>query len=166
MASSRKEEEHDYRPINNEASQSGEERSNSLERASAKLENKLSCKCFWGSLGLIVFMLLVLLLIGMTTAALVVIPISRAFSDAPNRLLGFYETVVVVAGAYLVYKGIFDKKPTLESAIKKRNANGDTNGSNQQYASDSEDKRLAAFYDHVVNIVLNYKVDSTEESEN
>ena len=116
---------------------------------------------------------LVLLLIGMTTAALVVIPISRTFSDAPNRLLGFYETVVVVVGAYLAYKGIFDRKPTFEDAIKKRkqqipsrrNANGDTNRSNQQNASDSEDERLAAFYDHVVNIVLNYKTDSTKEKE-
>ena len=116
---------------------------------------------------------LVLLLIGMTTAALVVIPISRAFSDAPNRLLGFYETVVVVVGAYLAYKGIFDRKPTLENAIKKRkrqnpsqrNVNSDTNSNNQQNVSDSEDKRLAAFYDHVVNIVLNYKADSTKERE-
>lgn len=132
-----------------------------------------SCKCFWGSIGITVFMLLVLLLIGMTTAALVVIPISRVFSDAPNRLLGFYETVVVVAGAYLAYKAIFDRKPTLESAIKKRKCqipsctkvDGDTNGLNQQNVSDSEDERLAAFYDHVVKIVLSYETESTKEKE-
>lgn len=52
----------------------------------------------------------VLVLIGMTTATLVVIPISRAFSDAPNRLLGVYETVIFVAGAYIAYKGSFKKK--------------------------------------------------------
>ena len=114
-----------------------------------------------------VFVLLVLVLIGMTTAALVVVPTSRAFSDAPNRLLGFYETLIVVAGAYLAYKNIFDKKPlTLESAIKKgkyripyQRNDGDTNGNNQQQVSDSEDEKLAAFYDHVVNIVVNYKTD-------
>ena len=193
-ASSSGDEEHDgigvhsTSTINNGASPNGEERTNLMGREDASdhpptslnpfcsfanLKKNISCKCIRGSIGIVVFMLLVLLLIGMTTAALVVVPISRAFSDAPNRLLGFYETVVVVAGAYLAYKGIFDRKPTLESAIKKRkwqipsrrNANGDTNGSNQQNASDSEDERLAAFYDHVVNIVLNYKTDSTKEKE-
>ena len=127
------------------------------------LRNERVFKCIWCSIG-IFFVLLVLVLIGMTTAALVVVPISRAFSDAPNRLLGFYETLIVVAGAYLAYKNIFDKKPTLESAIKRRNhqipyqrIDGDTKSNDQQQESDSEDEKLAAFYDHVVNIVVNYK---------
>ena len=123
-------------------------------------------KCIWVSIG-IFFVLLVLLLIGITTAALVVVPVSRTFSDAPNRLLGFYETVVVIAGAFLAYKSFFNKKPTLETAIKKGNPQlayqrngGNTNGNDL-----TEDQKVAAFYDHVVDIVVKYNPTDMHESE-
>ena len=96
----------------------------------------------------------------MTTAALVVVPISRAFSDAPNRLLGFYETVIVVAGAYLAYKSFFNKKFTLETAIKKRKRHirlqGNDSTSNSNWKQLPDDKKVEEFYDYVVELVTKY----------
>ena len=42
------------------------------------------------------FAFLILTLVGLITALLAVIPISKSFSDAPNRLLGFYQTAIVL----------------------------------------------------------------------
>lgn len=66
------------------------------------------------------FTLVILSLTCMITAALVIIPISKAFSDVPNRLLGFYQTAVVFVGAILIYKNYFKKKPSIEFAVKDR----------------------------------------------
>ena len=66
------------------------------------------------------FVILIVFLVGMTTAALVTVtvPISKAFTDASNQLLGFYQLQVVFIGAYVVYKSLFEKKP-IEIAIRK-----------------------------------------------
>ena len=70
--------------------------------------------------GILFFTVLTLFLIGMITAALVTIPISKAFTDTSNRLLGFYQTALVLVGAYLFYRSVFKKKTTLESEIQNR----------------------------------------------
>ena len=126
-------------------------------------------KCIWG-ITIPFFALLVIILIGLTTAALVVIPISKAFSDAPNRLVGFYQTTVVVVGVYFAYKSFFKKTPTLEMAIKKRMKHILNHGSNKNENSKwqrlSEDEKVAAFYDYVVDLVAKYgrKLDLEEDS--
>ncbi len=51
-------------------------------------KNERLLKCMWG-ITIPFFALLVVSLIGLITAALVVVPISKAFSDAPNWLVGF-----------------------------------------------------------------------------
>ena len=123
------------------------------------------------------FALIVLTLIGLITAALVVIPISKAFSDAPNRLVGFYQTAIVVAGVYIAYKGFFKKKPTLETAIKKRLKHilkhGSDKRKNKKWKRLSKDEKVAAFYDYVVELVAQYdpeqrklKQDKKEENPN
>ena len=57
------------------------------------------------------FAILIVFLVGMTTAVLVTVPISKVFTDATNRLLGFYQTAFVLnfIGAYVVYKSLFEK---------------------------------------------------------
>ena len=117
--------------------------------------------CIWGST-IAIFMLFLLILIGMTTAALVVVPISRTFSDAPNRLLGFYETVIVVTGAYLAYKGIFRKKITLEAAVKKRMQHIRHKGNDDDWQHFSDDEKIAVFYDFVVELVAKLHPEQSE----
>ena len=53
---------------------------------------------------------LVICLIAMITTTLAVVQISRSIGDASDRLLGFYQTVVVLIGAYFIYKKLFTKK--------------------------------------------------------
>ena len=139
-------------------------------------KNEKLLKCMWG-ITIPFFALIVLTLIGLTTAALVVIPISKAFNDAPNRLVGFYQTAIVVAGVYIAYKGFFKKKPTLETAIKKRIKHilkhGRDKRKNQKWNRLSKDEKVAAFYDYVVELVAQYdpeqrkpKQDNKEETPN
>ena len=109
----------------------------------------------------VLFVPFVLILIGMTTAALVVIPISRAFSDAPNRLLGFYETVIAVAGIYFAYISFFNKKPTLENAVKKRKKHILRQENDSDWQQLSEDERVAVFYDYVVKLAVQYDPQQT-----
>ena len=110
---------------------------------------------------IVLFVPFILILIGMTTAALVVVPISRAFSDAPNRLLGFYETVIVVAGAYFAYMSFFNNKPTLETAIKKRGKHILRREDDSKWQQLSEDERVAIFYDRVVELAVQYDPQQT-----
>lgn len=122
-------------------------------------KNEQVLKCMWG-ITIPFFALIVLTLIGLTIAALVVIPISKVFSDAPNRIVGFYQTAIVVVGVYFAYKGFFKKKPTLETAIKKRikhilNHGSDKN-KNKKWKRLSKDEKVAAFYDYVVDLVAKY----------
>ena len=122
-------------------------------------KNERVLKCMWG-ITIPFFALIVLALIGLTTAALVVIPISKAFSDAPNRIVGFYQTAIVVVGVYFAYKGFFKKKPTLETAIKKRIKHildhGSDKNKNKKWKRLSKDEKVAAFYDYVVELIANY----------
>ena len=50
-----------------------------------------------------IIVILLLLLAGMIAALLMILPITKAFSDAPSRLQTFYQTVAVVVGVYFVY---------------------------------------------------------------
>lgn len=122
-------------------------------------KNEKVLKCMWG-ITIPFFALIVLALIGLTIAALVVIPISKAFSDVPNRLVGFYQTAIVIAGVYIAYKGFFKKKPTLERAIKKRIkhivGHGRDKSKNKKWNRLSKDEKVAEFYDHVVDLIANY----------
>ena len=105
-----------------------------------------------------IFTFLIVVLVGMVTAALVVIPISSSIRDAPNRLLGFYQTVFILGGAYLVYRNFFKKTPTLESVVKDKETSifqiGNTN-QNVRWEGLSNDEKVAAFYSHLVTIVAN-----------
>ena len=97
------------------------------------------------------FAILIVCLVGMTTAALVTVPISKAFTDASNRLLGFYQTAFVFVGAYVVYKSLLEKKP-LEKAIESRKIpirNGDT----EQWKNLTKDEKITELYSRVIDIL-------------
>ena len=51
----------------------------------------------------LLFIPFILFLIGMITTAFAITQITRSFDDTSNRLLGFYQTVIVLIGAYLLY---------------------------------------------------------------
>ena len=99
-----------------------------------------------------VFILLIVVLMGMITATLVVIPISKALNDAPNRLLGFYQVVIVLVGAYFAYRKFFHKKPSLESVVEEAEKNI-FNENGQSWEGLSNDQKLINFYTHIMTIV-------------
>lgn len=113
------------------------------------------------------FTLLILVFAGMITAALVIIPISKAFSDVPNRLLGFYQSVIVLVGAYLVYRNFFKKKPTLNSVIKERKEpiiRTDTDGTLNEWDQLSKDEKVEQFYARFVDIITNYPIEKHDDT--
>ena len=104
------------------------------------------------------FMIILLCLIVLVTAILVIIPINNAFSDAPNRRIGFYQSVLVLIGAYFAYKKFFKKRPSLHSAVNHREKfirleEGDNEDDWQQM---SKNERVNAFYSKIVDIVANH----------
>ena len=112
------------------------------------------------------FTLLTLIFAGMVTAALVIIPISKAFSDVPNRLLGFYQTVIILIGAYLVYCNFFKKRPTLDSVVKERKEmiQTDTVDSSEKWDQLSKDEKVEQFYTRFVDIIANYPINKQVEA--
>ena len=112
------------------------------------------------------FTLLILVFAGMITAALVIIPISRAFSDVPNRLLGFYQTAIILIGAYLVYRKFFKKRPTLDLVVKERKQMipTDTVNSREEWEQLSKDEKVEQFYSRFVDIIANYPIEKQVEA--
>ena len=106
------------------------------------------------------FTLVILCFACMITAALVTIPISKAFSDIPSRLLGFYQTAIVLVGAYLIYQNFFKKRPSIESAIKEREDFIPTKmiRSRGEWEQLSKDEKVEQFYSRFVDIVANYRI--------
>ena len=85
----------------------------------------------------------VIILMGMISAAIVVVPVGRSFGDAPDRLLGFYQTAIVLIGAYIFYRKFIKKTPSLESVIREFDTSPDL----------SRDEKLKEFYRRIANIV-------------
>ena len=112
------------------------------------------------------FTLLILVFAGMIIAALVIIPISKAFSDVPNRLLGFYQTAIILVGAYLVYRNFFKKKPTLDLVVKERKQliPTDTVDSPDKWDQLSKDEKVEQFYTRFVDIIANYPIEKRVEA--
>ena len=98
------------------------------------------------------FILLIVILMGMITAALVVIPINRALSDAPNRLWGFYQIVIILVGAYFIYKKLFVKKPSIETVVEESDENI-IEGTDQDWRAISNEEKLSSFYKHIMTII-------------
>lgn len=113
-----------------------------------------------------IFSLLTLLLAGMVTAALVIIPISNAFSDIPNRLIGFYQSAFILIGAYLIYRNFFKRKPSIESVVKKREKCIPNKQMDDGTWRDlSKNERVEQFYARIINIIAKYPKDPNSETD-
>ena len=124
-----------------------------LKKQGEHVHRRTAC----GITGMIGLTTLTLLLIGMITAALVTVPISKAFTDTSNRLLGFYQTALVLIGAYLFYRNVFKKKTTLESEVDKRDKHIKSEGDDDHWQTLSKHQKLEKVYSHVLDILADYK---------
>ena len=113
--------------------------------------------------GIIFFTILTLILIGMITAALVTVPISKAFTDTSNRLLGFYQTALVLIGAYLFYRNVFKKNTTLESEVHNRATDIKRDGDDDHWQTLSQHQKLAKVYSHVLDILADYEFKTVKQ---
>jgi hypothetical protein len=122
-------------------------------------ENIIHRHATWG---ILLFTILTLIMIGMITAALVTVPISKAFTDTSNRLLGFYQTALVLIGAYLFYRNVFKKNTTLESEVHNRAKDIKREGDDDYWQTLSKDQKLAKVYSHVLDILADYPFKTTQ----
>ena len=120
-------------------------------------KTKQGNKCIYSIL-IPAFMFFVLALIVLIACVLIFVPINDALSDAPNRLVGFYQSVLVLLGAYIVYKKYFKKKPSVERVVKKRRKHIPTDRvtTDEEWQQLSKDERVAAFYSRIVDLVAVY----------
>ncbi len=120
--------------------------------------NRVKNDC-WSYFFVFIIGVLVLFIIGIVavlTSYFVIIPINRSISDAPNRLVGIYESAIVLVGAYIAYKAFFKAKKYLESSVIKRE-NPLTRESKDKWKDMSDEEKLAEFYSAVVDIIADKK---------
>ena len=119
----------------------------------------------WFLLSIPAFVILLLALTVLISSVLVVIPINNSFSDTPDRVFGFYQTSLVLIGAYFFYKKLFKKKPSLEKVVREREKYipSDQAGSDETWQHLSKDERVTAFYSRIVELVANYKEKPSED---
>ena len=95
-------------------------------------------------------------LAGMIAAVLMTIPITRAFSDAPSRLQGFYQTAAVIVGVYILYWKFYQKQPSIDSVISERQGRfHDQARLRTRWDTLSKDERVEEFYATFIDIVMN-----------
>ena len=127
-----------------------------FRKCCSKKERQICCiKATYSIVVFPVFLLLILFLIGMITTAIFTTQITRSFDDTSNRLLGFYQTVIVLIGAYLLYNKYFKTKPSIESAVKKRDHAIPYKGEKDKgtWIKFSKKEKMEKFYDHFVDII-------------
>jgi hypothetical protein len=102
------------------------------------------------------------------TCYFVIIPINRSISDAPNRLIGIYESAIVLVGAFIAYKAFFKAKKYLESSVIKREnpiINPNKKDSTERWKEMSEEEKLAQFYDVIVDIIVDKKLSQCQQQD-
>ena len=117
----------------------------------------LQIKALWCLItsGVTLFVILfTLAVVGILTCYFVIIPINRSISDAPNRLIGIYESAIVLIGAYIAYKAFFRAKKYLEKSVISRDNPLTNKKSKDEWKSLSEEEKLAEFYDVIVDIIV------------
>ena len=85
----------------------------------------------------------------------VLIPINKSISDAPNQLIGIYQSAVVIIAVFILYKTcIHKKKKPLKRAITKYKVDdGDT-----EWNKKTEKEQQEFFYTKLLTIVEKYEV--------
>ena len=109
---------------------------------------------------LFVIILLFLGLIITVTCYFVLIPINKSISDAPNRLIGLYQSGVIVIAAIVVYKTFLRKgRKPIHKAIKASKKFG----KKDDWTKLTEEEKQDRFYAKVLAMVNEYKVAESEE---
>ena len=109
---------------------------------------------------IVILVIFILGIVAVLTCYFVIIPINRSISDAPNRLIGIYESAIVLIGAYIAYKAFFKAKIYLESSVVKReNPLTDplSKESKDKWEVMSDEEKLAQFYSAVIDIIVDKK---------
>jgi hypothetical protein len=81
------------------------------DTSSSQSDRCLDCPCGWCTTSVVgIAMASLLSITAILTCYFVIIPINRSISDAPNRLVGVYESAILLVGAYIAYKAFFTAK--------------------------------------------------------
>ena len=116
-------------------------------------------KCHWlvialGMCGLGTF----LAVVGTTSLYFVIIPINKSISDAPNRLVGIYQSGGFLIGVFVLYKliGFFynSKLNNLEKAIIKCETPLNHKDSDKSWSDKTNKEKLEDFYDEIIYMFL------------
>lgn len=88
------------------------------------------------------------------TCYFVIIPINMSISDAPNRLIGIYQSGVIVIAAIVLYKTFIKKgRNPFKRAIKETKTFEFGKASNENWKNLSEEEKEVVFYTKVIAIV-------------
>ena len=97
---------------------------------------------------MVILICLTLFGIVFTAAYLVVIPINGSISDAPNRLIGVYQTIFLLLGIYIGYKTFFKRKISLQYVVENsvKSLSSDKEIDDNRWSLMSKEEKLAEFY--------------------
>ena len=105
----------------------------------------------------IVMVLLFLSLLTILACYLVLIPINMSISNAADRLVGIYQSVVVIVGALFVYRTLFKSEPSgIQEAVTGRKKPLTESAQGEEWRSMSDKEKLDEFYSTVVDIVAQH----------
>ena len=116
-------------------------------------------------IAILVVTVLTLTLTVMTATMLVIIPITKAVTDASNRLMGFYQIVAILVGAYFVYWKFYKNQPSIDSVISERQGRFQNQARLlTEWDTLSKEERVKEFYAKFTDIIMNY-IPSTGENQ-
>jgi hypothetical protein len=121
----------------------------------ASKENVRWCLCHTCILFAIV--ILMVFLAGMIAAMLMIVPITKAFRDAPSRLQTFYQTAAVVVGVYFVYWKFYKTQPSIDSVVSDRQKRYQIQAELQtEWDTLSKEEKVKEFYANFTDIIMNH----------
>ena len=140
--------------------------------AQVSSENNLEykCECNRKNPYLIFILLAIVVLfffgtIATVTCYFVLIPINKSISDAPNRLIGLYQSCLVLVAAFVIYKTFLKKKrPAINKALKECEEPFN-NIARGKWNLMSEEERHVSFYSHILDIVQKYSQQPTGQGQ-
>ena len=98
-----------------------------------------------------------LAMIGTTSVYFIIIPINKSISDAPNRLVGIYQSGGFLIGAFVLYKliGFFyhSKQKNLEKAVTKWTETLNDKKSDTPWSEKTDNEKLERFYNAIIDMV-------------
>ena len=79
------------------------------------------CYVIWFMCVSVLMLVLISSVVATVICYFVIIPLNGSVSNAPNRLIGFYQTIIILLGIFITYKTVIHKKRSgLKRALKNR----------------------------------------------